>query len=65
MNWSGGYKNRFRTSSEVRKTAFQQQSRIILVDLVKHEVDNDNKQTKHIPGNEEQEYSLTSPTVIN
>ncbi|KZS21300.1 Uncharacterized protein APZ42_011210 [Daphnia magna] len=62
MNWSGGYKNRFRTSSEVRKTAFQQQSRIILVDLVKHEVDNDNKQTKHIPGNEEQEYSLTSPT---
>lgn len=62
MNWSGGYKNRFRTSSEVRKTAFQQQSRIILVDLVKHEVDNDNKQTNPIPGNEEQEYSLTSPT---
>ncbi|KAI9564132.1 hypothetical protein GHT06_007870 [Daphnia sinensis] len=61
MNWSGGYKNRFRTSSEVRKTAFQQQSRIILVDLVKHEVDNDNEQTNHIPGNEGQEYSPTSP----
>ncbi|XP_057371360.1 uncharacterized protein LOC130692299 isoform X2 [Daphnia carinata] len=61
MNWSGGYKNRYRTNSEVRKTAFQQQSRIILVDLVKQEVDNDNKQTNHIPGNEEQQYSPNLP----
>ena len=45
MNWSGGYKHRFRPSTEIRKTAFQQQSRIILVDLVRdddHEKANEN-----------------------
>lgn len=64
MNWSGGYKNRFRLTSEVRKTAFQQQSRIVLVDLVKPEVDDDTEQTIHIPGNEKQEFSPTSSIVI-
>ena len=61
MNWSGGYKNRFRPNTEIRKTAFQQQSRIILVDLVK----NDGlEQASHISKSIEKEFSNISPKVI-
>jgi hypothetical protein len=60
MNWSGGYKHRFRLNTEIRKTAFQQQSRIILVDLVKHD---DLEQTGQISLNNGQKFTMIPPKV--
>lgn len=60
MNWSGGYKHRFRPNTEIRKTAFQQQNRIILVDLVKHD---DLEQTGQISLNNGQKFTMIPPKV--
>lgn len=42
MNWSGGYKNRFRSRQEhlVHKSTFQQQRKITLIDNVAGEFQN-------------------------
>lgn len=52
MNWSGGYKSRFRPRAEVlaRKSTFQQQSRIVLVD--------------NVGIKEREETNQTSPSVL-
>ncbi len=60
MNWSGGYKHRFRPNTEIRKTAFQQQSRIILVDLLKH---GDLEKTDQMSQNNGQKFTMIPPKV--
>lgn len=61
MNWSGGYKYRFRPRLEViRKAAFQQQNRIVLVD----DVTNGDEVTEATPDKKETVNSLTPPLVI-